>query len=260
MSEYKEIFKLKRMLEDAHIPFDWEESFGYSKHDLEELRRVAPDLLDHYHIMYPCKGNLQICSVIEGYGTFGATDDKLEIMGLLTPEERDDDCVLGYLTAENVFSRIQNHYNIFNRNHKKGGKGIIMKKIIKVVDEDTLEIKDILAEEDVTDSVDENIMNDFRAALNCEPEEFYQKYQEFKKAEAAFNAIYEPFKENLIKLHEKQPTLPKSAIVGNAKLTYISPSTRTSIDSKKLREEEPELAKKYTKTTSVKASIRLEEL
>ena len=68
------------------------------------------------------------------------------------------------------------------------------------------------------------------------------------------------FKENLIELHSKRSDLPKTVVVGPTKLTYVSPSTRNSIDSKKLKEEEPAIAEKYTKTTNVKATIRLEEI
>ena len=41
-------------------------------------------------------------------------------------------------------------------------------------------------------------------------------------------------------------------------MTYVSPSTRTIVDTKKLKEEEPDIAKKFTKTSTVKATIRLE--
>ena len=51
-----------------------------------------------------------VCSVIEGYGTYGAEDDRLEIMGLLISEEEANDTVAGWLTAEDVFSRIKKHY------------------------------------------------------------------------------------------------------------------------------------------------------
>lgn len=53
----------------------------------------------------------KICSVVEGHGTYGANEDKLEIMGLLTEEELEYDTVCGYLTAEDVFERIKKHYN-----------------------------------------------------------------------------------------------------------------------------------------------------
>ena len=41
------------------------------------------------------------------------------------------------------------------------------------------------------------------------------------------------------------------------KLTYVEPTTRTSIDSTKLKAEMPEIAEKYTKTSQVKASLRI---
>ena len=135
-----------------------------------------------------------------------------------------------------------------------------MRKTMTVVDEDTLELREVLVEEDVTEEVAEDTIKEFQSALNCEPEDFYQKYRDYKDAEAKFKEVYEPFKENLIKLHEKDPSLPKSVVVGGTKLTYISPSVRTSIDSKKLKEEEPEIAKKFTKTSKVSATIRLEEV
>ena len=105
MSKYKEIFKLKRMLEKADIPFEFIEGFGYDK----SLKAIYPDLLDHYQICYPVfDPEKRIISVIEGFGTHGAEQDKLEIMGLLTPWERfEGNTVVGWLTAENVFKRIK---------------------------------------------------------------------------------------------------------------------------------------------------------
>lgn len=40
-------------------------------------------------------------------------------------------------------------------------------------------------------------------------------------------------------------------------LTYVEPTTRTSIDSAKLKKDMPEVAEKYTKTSNVKASLRI---
>ena len=40
-------------------------------------------------------------------------------------------------------------------------------------------------------------------------------------------------------------------------LTYVEPTTRTSIDSTKLKKDMPEVAEKYAKTTNVKASLRI---
>lgn len=41
------------------------------------------------------------------------------------------------------------------------------------------------------------------------------------------------------------------------KLTYVAPTTRTAIDSTRLKKEMPEIAEKYTKTSQVKASLRI---
>lgn len=140
-------------------------------------------------------------------------------------------------------------------------------KIIKVVDEDTLEMRDMVVEdgEDVmTGSLSEEdveeLANIYRQALPCEPDDFASRYNKYKAAKAEFDAVFDAFKVNLIELHKVKPDLPKSVIIGGVKATYVSPSTRTSIDSKKLKEEEPELAKKFTKISNVSATVRLEEV
>ena len=103
-TKYKEIFKLKRMLEKEGIPFDFIECFGYDK----KLLSAYPDLLEHYQICYPDKSEIRVISVIEGFGTYGAERDRLEIMGLLTPWEKYyGGSVIGGLTAQNVFKRIE---------------------------------------------------------------------------------------------------------------------------------------------------------
>ena len=96
--KYKEIFRLKKMLEDANIPFDFFEMNP-------EARKIMPEF-EHWHINYPNR-NKFIISVIEGFGTYGEQDDKLEIMGGLTEEEKEDCDVIGWLTAEEVFERIK---------------------------------------------------------------------------------------------------------------------------------------------------------
>ena len=136
-----------------------------------------------------------------------------------------------------------------------------MKKVIRYVDEDTLEIMEKVIDDGVEelpeDEVD-NITALFEQALGCEPDEFTKRYDAMKKAEQEFEELYAPFKANLIELHAKHKDLPKSVIVGGTKLTYVSASTRKTIDSKKLKEEEPELAKKFSKTSDVSATVRIE--
>lgn len=91
---YKEILKLDNMLTEANIP-----------HTLDKF-------LDGWQVCYPCRiGPNTVMDAIEHHGSYGNSDDKLEIMGLLTPEESEYDSVLGHLTAEEVFERIRKHHN-----------------------------------------------------------------------------------------------------------------------------------------------------
>ncbi len=132
---------------------------------------------------------------------------------------------------------------------------------MKVVDEFTLEMKDVVIEEELTEKEATNVSKIFRQAIACDPEEFAWKYKEFKEAKARFDEVYEATKANLLALYEQDPSLPRNiAVGGTVKLTYVSPNTRSSIDTKKLKEEEPAIADKFTKTTKVSASIRMEEL
>ncbi len=98
-----------------------------------------------------------------------------------------------------------------------------------------------------------------KMALNCDPKEFSKKYKAYKKAEEEFNKLYEPIKEQIINIYSKAQEYPNTFMIDDVKVTYVSPSVRTGIDSKKLKEEEPEIAKKFTKLTSVSASLRLEK-
>ena len=89
---YKEIFKLRDMLDKAGIPYICENGF---------MHGLA--------IAYPNRENM-VCSAIEHDGSYGRENDKIEIMGLLTEEESKYDDVAGWLTAEDVFKRIKTHY------------------------------------------------------------------------------------------------------------------------------------------------------
>lgn len=41
------------------------------------------------------------------------------------------------------------------------------------------------------------------------------------------------------------------------KVTYVAPTTRTSIDSTRLKKEKPDIAEEYSKTSQVSASVRI---
>ena len=85
--------KLAVLLDESDIPYH------------REINGMGND-----HICYPTFGEDRICSVICGTYTYGGDQGLLEIMGLLTPEEEEYDEVLGYLTADQVFERIKNHW------------------------------------------------------------------------------------------------------------------------------------------------------
>lgn len=127
---------------------------------------------------------------------------------------------------------------------------------MKVVNEETLELEEVPDDNSKKNNLDE-LKAKIAEALNCDPEEFNKRYRDYIVAESEFKSIYEPFKEKLLELYKEESEMPYNIAIGGIKVTYVSPSTRTSIDSKKLKEEEPEIAKKYTKTTNVNATLRL---
>ena len=91
-SKYKAILKLDSMLTKAGIP------------------HTCKKIMDGWQVIYPEPGENRIADAIEHFGSYGNEEDLIEIMGLLTPEELENDRVLGYLTAENVFKRIKSHW------------------------------------------------------------------------------------------------------------------------------------------------------
>lgn len=90
-AKYHEILVLEVMLYQAKIPHTFEPHMG------------------GWHIQYP-DAEKCVCSAIEHNGSYGRYEDLIEIMGLLTEEEKMYDNVCGHLTAENVFERIKTHY------------------------------------------------------------------------------------------------------------------------------------------------------
>lgn len=88
-----EIVKLASYLEQKNVPYELKPSLG------------------GLHLMYP-NGKETVCSVIENWYSRGFKENRLEIMGLLTPEEEKYDIFRGDLTAEEVANRIVWHYRV----------------------------------------------------------------------------------------------------------------------------------------------------
>lgn len=105
--KYTEILKLKRMLEEAGIPFEFTDDLLGAK---EKIKECSPREKNLYRVQYPA---YQIrlgdfADVIQHYFSYGAKEaNLLEIMGGLTAEEAQCDSVLGWLTAEEVFKRFK---------------------------------------------------------------------------------------------------------------------------------------------------------
>ena len=91
-TRYQEILKLDALLTEKGIP-----------HTLQKH-------MDGWQVIYPEDGEERVLDAIEHFGSYGNEEDLLEIMGLLTPEEEENDSVLGYLTAEEVCKRIEQHW------------------------------------------------------------------------------------------------------------------------------------------------------
>lgn len=62
-------------------------------------------------------------------------------------------------------------------------------------------------------------------------------------------------KENLVKAMESHGV--KSFENDVIKMVYVAPTTRKTIDSTKLKQDHPDIAKQYTKTSEVSASVRV---
>ena len=93
--EYNEILKLKTLLDKENIPCEL----------------IKHPLCDGWQLGYPTlQLNYRVCSVIECSVSYGNQIDLLEIQGLLTKEEYEQDDVMGCLTAEDVFRRIKQDF------------------------------------------------------------------------------------------------------------------------------------------------------
>lgn len=99
MENKLEILKLKEMLEEANIPFTFNDNlFG-----------IEPDTTGYQIVIFGDEYEA-LCDAIYHAGSYGYREGLLEIMGGLTDEELLNDTVLGHLTAEEVFKRFKYCY------------------------------------------------------------------------------------------------------------------------------------------------------
>ena len=87
-------------------------------------------------------------------------------------------------------------------------------------------------------------------------QEFTQKYVEFQKKALEMKLIEKEVREELKKAMEE------NGILGFEddfiKVIYKKASSKTIIDSTRLKEERPDIAKEYSKTSNVSSSVSIE--
>lgn len=94
--KYREIFKLMYLLDVNKIKYEFydrsqENAYGKGNHFI------------HFQIIINKKNTSERAfSIIEGFGTYGSEDDKLEVMNNF--EADSEDHVLGYLSADEVLA------------------------------------------------------------------------------------------------------------------------------------------------------------
>lgn len=89
------------------------------------------------------------------------------------------------------------------------------------------------------------------------PKSFAKKFKQLKKAQDELAAIENDIKEKLKEVFESTPGLETNSVtVDGIKFTYVGPSKRKTVDTKKLQEEHPEIYNKFLKESNVKSSIR----
>lgn len=87
-------------------------------------------------------------------------------------------------------------------------------------------------------------------------EELVNKIVSFQKKALEMKLIEDDLK-NKIKTAMEENGIDKGFQVGELKISYRKPSTRVTVDSKKLKEELPDIYEEYSKTSNVSSSISL---
>lgn len=86
-------------------------------------------------------------------------------------------------------------------------------------------------------------------------QEIVKQIVEFEKEKLKMDLIQKEVKEKLKEAMEQNNVVKLD--LGELKVSYRSPSTRTTIDSKKLKEDLPDIYEEYSKTSNVSSSISM---
>ena len=89
------------------------------------------------------------------------------------------------------------------------------------------------------------------------PEQFAKDYKKMKKLQAELEKTEKQIKSKLLEMFESISGLEQKYVsMDGLRFTYVGPTKRKSVDSKKLQEEWPEIYKKCLKESNVKSQIR----
>lgn len=88
-------------------------------------------------------------------------------------------------------------------------------------------------------------------------EEIIKGIVEFEKQALEMKLKQDELKESLLKAMEENEITNWESPNGEITVSYRKPSTRTTLDSKKLKEDMPDIYEEYSKTSNVKSSITL---
>lgn len=88
-------------------------------------------------------------------------------------------------------------------------------------------------------------------------EDLINKIKEFEKRKIEIEIAEKQLREELLEAFEKYGIDNWHTSDNSIRATYKKSYTKTSIDSKRLKEELPDIAEEYSKTTEVKPSIEL---
>jgi len=105
--DFAEIHKLHEILDAAGIPHTFEKWADLHEPIPEDLKLV----LDGWQLCYPTYDpEERVLSAVMNQMSYGHEGGMIEIQGLLTEDEKEFDCVRGWLSAEEVYARILKHW------------------------------------------------------------------------------------------------------------------------------------------------------
>ena len=133
---------------------------------------------------------------------------------------------------------------------------VAIEKILDSIETFWIRVEYLKEKPDMTESEYYSIGNDVDKLVN-RVEKFELQMMQFK---AQAKLLEDQQKEYRDKLYQKMEENDiKKIDTGNIVITRILPTERKSVDSKRLKEEQPDIYEEYLKVSKVKGSIRIAE-